>query len=63
MIGENWSSFMYYWGAPLIVMLIFFRFARKNVKRLDEYYKRNWTNQEEMIAILKEIRDTLKKEN
>ena len=60
------SEWIYSWGFyvffPLAVILILIKLlARRNWKRLDESYRKSWANQEEMIALLKEIRDSLKK--
>jgi large-conductance mechanosensitive channel len=61
MTGRYWLSLVYYWGIPLVVIILVVRLAKRNMKIIDEYYKKSWANQEEMIALLKEIRDLLKK--
>ena len=48
-----WLNLAYWWGIPLVLMIIFVRLGQKNLKRIDEYYKKTFTNQEEVIAILK----------
>ena len=53
------------WGPvllPLLVFLLVLRImGRKNLKKMDDAYAKSWKNQEEIIAILKEIRDALKR--
>lgn len=57
----GWLSYWGYIFIPLLVILIIARFLnRKNFKKYDEYYNKSWANQEEMIALLKEIRDLIK---
>ena len=45
----------------LIFIIVLIVFRRNNCKRDDETMSRSWANQEEMIKLLKEIRDLLKK--
>ena len=66
MNGLYWLNYLWSWAywfvIPLaIIFLIARALARRNWKKVDDYYKKSWTNQEEMITLLKEIRDSLKK--
>ena len=57
----GWLNYL----AGLIILLIFIIaiivFRKKNLKKYEEAMSKSWGNQEEMIKILKEIRDLLKK--
>ena len=53
-----------YLAGPIILLILIIAiivFRRKNLKKYEEAMSKSWTNQEEMIKILKEIRDLLKK--
>lgn len=45
----------------LVFLLMVLAFRRQNLKKYDQTMSKSWTNQEEMIKLLKEIRDLLKK--
>ena len=54
----------YYLVGPIILLIfiiVIIEFRRKNLKKYEEVMSKSWSNQEEMIKILKEIRDLLKK--
>jgi large-conductance mechanosensitive channel len=58
---RGWVTYLGYLLIPLAIIFLLVRIgARKNLKIYDEFYKKSWKNQEEMIALLKEIRDSLK---
>lgn len=61
LLGYVWGLLSWYIIPFGIFFLLILLVAQKNKKKADEIYKRSWANQEEMIALLKEIRDTLKK--
>jgi large-conductance mechanosensitive channel len=66
MHGQYWLSYFYGWAywflIPLLVVLLIVRvLSRRNWRKIEGYYKKSWANQDEMIALLKEIRDSLKK--
>ena len=53
-----------YLAGPIILLILIIAivaFRRKNLKKYEEAMSKSWTNQEEMIKVLKEIRDLLKK--
>lgn len=67
MVGQCWLTYLYgiacWFIIPLTVVFLIARLsARRNWKKVDEYYQKSWAKQEEMISLLKEIRDSVKKD-
>ena len=63
----NWINYyLMNWIIPTLIVIVIALFfllliGKKAKKANSEIYERSWTNQKEMISILKEIRDLLKK--
>lgn len=67
MAGQCWFTYLYgmacWFIIPFAVVFLIARLlARRNWKKVDEYYQKSWAKQEEMITLLKEMRDLLKKD-
>ena len=64
-VSQAWT-WLSYWVlsflVPIATIFLVIKFvAKKNLKRVDEQYKKSFENQEAMIGLLREIRDSLKK--